>query len=408
GFVDADAFDPEPFGIAPREAAAMDPRQRLMLELAWEAAENAGVPVRGLLGTRTGVFVGAMSDDFAARWHRRGPEAVTAHTLTGHSRAVIANRVSYVLGLRGPSLAVDTGQSSALVGVQLAAESVRRGESELAVAGGVHLNLAAESAAGEERLGALSPDGRCHVFDARANGFVRGEGGGAVLLKPLPAALADGDRIHAVLLGGTVNSDGATGGLTVPGRHGQEDVLRRAYRDAGVDPSAVGYVELHGTGTPTGDPVEAAALGAVLGAARTADTPLPVGSVKTNIGHLGAAAGIAGLIKAALGLRDAELVPSLNFADPNPDIPLDELRLRVQQERADWPPAAGRPVAGVSSFGIGGANCHLVLAAPEEAPRENGTGTGGSRLRGRAEPDPVPLPFVFSAAGSAALRAQAD
>ncbi|WP_202966149.1 type I polyketide synthase [Streptomonospora alba] len=408
GFVDADAFDPEPFGIAPREAAAMDPRQRLMLELAWEAVENAGVPVRDLHGTRTGVFVGAMSDDFAARWHRRGPGAATAHTLTGHSRAVIANRVSYALGLHGPSLAVDTGQSSSLVSVQLAMESLRRGESELAVAGGVHLNLAAESAAGEQRLGALSPDGRCYVFDARANGFVRGEGGGAVVLKPLPTALADGDRIHAVLLGGAVNSDGATSGLTVPGRHGQEDVLHQAYRDAGIDPAAVGYVELHGTGTPTGDPVEAAALGTALGAARAADDPLPVGSVKTNIGHLGAAAGIAGLIKTALGVRDAELVPSLNFTAPNPDIALDRLGLRVQLKRADWPRAAGRPVAGVSSFGIGGTNCHLVLAAPEGTRRETGSGRA-VRVRGAGRgTDPVPLPFVFSAAGGAGLRGQAE
>jgi acyl transferase domain-containing protein len=271
GFLErVDAFDADFFGISPREAAAMDPQQRLMLELGWEALEDARIAPDTVNGTGTGVFVGAVWDDYAARTYRQGPAAVSEHTMTGVHRSIIANRVSYALGLHGPSMAVDTGQSSSLVSVHLAAESLRRGESDLAIAGGVNLILAPESNLGSLEFGALSPDGRCHTFDARANGYVRGEGGGAVVLKPLSRALADGDPVYCVVRGGATNSDGATEGLTVPSRRAQEEVLREAYRNAGADPAAVQYVELHGTGTPVGDPVEAGALGAVLGASRPA------------------------------------------------------------------------------------------------------------------------------------------
>ncbi|GLW76034.1 hypothetical protein Aglo01_05160 [Actinokineospora globicatena] len=352
-----DRFDAAFFGISPREAAGMDPQQRLALELAWEAIEDARLLPRALRGSRTGVFVGAIWDDYTTLL--RQDSAIDRNTLTGTHRSIIANRVSYLFGLRGPSLAVDAGQSSSLVSVHLACESLRNGESDLAIAGGVSLNLAEESTVSALRFGGLSPDGRCYTFDARANGFARGEGGGLVVLKPLKAALADGDRVHAVILGSAVNNDGGGASLTAPSRYAQEDVLRAAH--VNVDPNDVGYVELHGTGTPMGDPIEAAALGAALGVARSA--PLPVGSAKTNLGHLEGAAGIAGLIKAALVVEHGLVPPSLNFSTPNPRIPLDELNLRVQTELA---PLNGPGIVGVSAFGMGGTNCHIVLGAGSE------------------------------------------
>ncbi|MFE9750948.1 SDR family NAD(P)-dependent oxidoreductase [Saccharothrix saharensis] len=393
GFLDrVDGFDPAFFGISPREAVAMDPQQRLVLELAWEALEDARILPSSLRDTRTGVFIGAIWDDYAALLARGGPDGISAATLTGVNRGILANRVSYLLGLRGPSLAVDSGQSSALVAVHAAVESLRRGESEVALAGGVNLNLIGESTLAAARFGGLSPTGRCHTFDERADGYVRGEGGGVVVLKPLTAALADGDPVYAVIRGSAVTNDGATDGLTVPGREGQEAALRAAYQRADVDPAEVGYVELHGTGTRVGDPVEAAALGAVLGARRAA--PLPVGSAKTNVGHLEGAAGIVGLIKVALVLRHRALPPSLNFRTPNPDIPLDELRLRVQ---TDLEPLPEEPfTAGVSSFGMGGTNCHVVLS---EAPRVDA---------GPAEPPQGGVvPWVLSGRGEDAVCAQA-
>ncbi|MTD58857.1 type I polyketide synthase, partial [Amycolatopsis pithecellobii] len=355
-----DEFDPAFFGISPREAATMDPQQRLVLELSWEGLEDAGIVPATLRDSRTSVYMGAIWDDYATLMHRQGIDAIGRHTVTGSHRSIIANRVSYTLGLRGPSVAVDAGQSSSLVAVHMAAESLRSGESTMAVAGGVNLNILPESTMGAHQFGGLSPDGRCFTFDARANGYVRGEGGGLVVLKPLRAALADGDRVYCVILGSAVNNDGATDGLTVPGAEGQQAVLREAYRRAGVDPLEVGYVELHGTGTKVGDPIEAAALGAVLGAGRPADAPLAVGSAKTNIGHLEGAAGIAGLLKAVLGLHHRQLPPSLNFEHPHPAIPLAQLGLRVQRELGPWP-ADREPLAGVSSFGMGGTNCHVVL-----------------------------------------------
>ncbi|GLZ36475.1 type I polyketide synthase [Actinokineospora sp. NBRC 105648] len=389
GFLaDVAGFDAGFFGIAPREAAAMDPQQRLALELAWTACEDARIPPKALRGSRTGVFVGAIWDDYATLLHRDGDAAIDRHTITGLHRSVIANRVSYLFGLRGPSLAVDAGQSSALVSVHLACESLRRGESDLAIAGGVNLNLAPESTVSALRFGGLSPDGRCYTFDARANGFVRGEGGGLVLLKPLARALADGDRVHSVILGSAVNNDGGGASLTAPSRYAQEAVLREAHERAGVAPDEVGYVELHGTGTPMGDPIEAAALGAALGRARSA--PLPVGSAKTNLGHLEGAAGIAGLIKASLVVEHGEIPPSLNFREPNPRIPLDELNLLVQTEVA---PLVGRD-AGVSAFGMGGTNCHVVLGP---APAPTSQSTQDSRVI-----------VLVSGRTEAALRAQAS
>ncbi|MFF8452759.1 type I polyketide synthase [Streptomyces leeuwenhoekii] len=403
GFVDGiDRFDAAFFGISPREAAAMDPQQRMMLELAWEALEDARIVPARLAGGDTGVFVGVMWDDYAALQDRLGAAGVGRHTMTGTRRGIIANRVSHHLGLRGPSLTVDTAQSSSLVAVQLACESLRRGECDVAIAGGVNLNILAEPTLGAVRFGGLSPDGRCHTFDARANGFVRGEGGGAVVLKPLAAALADGDDIYCVLSGGAVNNDGAGEGehtgLTVPSRSAQERVVRQAYRRAGVAARDVQYVELHGSGTRVGDPIEAAALGAALGRARQPGAPLPVGSVKTNIGHLEGAGGIAGLLKVALSIRHRMLPPSLHFATPHPDIPLDELRLRVQTELTPWPEPDRPLVAGVSSFGMGGTNCHLVVAEP---PAPAPAAPAGGTLESGASAWPL------SGRTGEALRAQA-
>jgi acyl transferase domain-containing protein/NADPH:quinone reductase-like Zn-dependent oxidoreductase len=405
GFVDhVDRFDPAFFGISPREAAAMDPQQRLMLELAWEGLEDAGIVPGALAGSRTAVFVGAIADDYATLVAQHGAAAITQHTLTGLHRGIIANRVSYTLGLRGPSMTVDSAQSSSLVAVHMACESLRRGEAQLALAGGVNLNIVPESTIGAAKFGGLSPDGRCFVLDARANGYVRGEGGGSVVLKALSRALADGDSIHCVIRASAVNNDGFSDGLTVPSGAAQEDVLREAYERAGVDPTDVQYVELHGTGTRVGDPIEAAALGAVLGADRPAGSPLLVGSAKTNVGHLEGAAGIVGLLKAALCIRHRELVPSLNFEQPNPQIELDELRLSVPCEARSWPRT--ELLAGVSSFGMGGTNCHVVLAEPpasDAAPGAQRSAAGDERA---AITDVVPC--VVAGADAAALRAQAE
>ncbi|MEU6226707.1 type I polyketide synthase [Streptomyces sp. NPDC047042] len=413
GFLDSvDAFDADFFGITPREATSVDPQQRLMLELAWEALENAGIVPSAIRGTRAGVYLGAIWDDYARLVHQHGAGQVSHHTITGVSRSIIANRVSYFLGLRGPSLVVDSAQSSSLVAVQLACESLRKGDCALALAGGVSLNLVPEGFVVAEKFGALSPEGRTYTFDDRANGYVRGEGGGVVVLKTLNRALADGDTIHGLIRGGAVNNDGGGDNLTAPSGAAQEEVLRRAYEQAGVAPEAVRFVELHGTGTPLGDPIEAAALGAVLGAGsgRAADSPLLVGSVKPTIGHLEGAAGIAGLIKAVLCVRERTLVPSLNFRSANPAIPLDELRLRVNDGLSPLDTPDGTPLlAGVSSFGMGGTNCHLVLS--EWTPISQGARTPDRSAPAHlpAMPTPVmPTPVPVSGRTADALRAQAD
>ncbi len=410
-----DLFDCAFFGISPKEAAAMDPQQRLMLELCWEALEDSGVVAATLSGTRTGVFVGAISSDYGELTRAVGPQSVTHHTLTGLQRGLIANRVSYTLGLRGPSLTLDTGQSSSLVAVHLACESLRRGESELALACGVHLNISSNGALLASRFGALSPDGRCFTFDARANGAARGEGGGVVLLKPLADALAADDRIYCVIRGSAVNNDGGGEGLTAPNGIAQEEVLRLAYRRAKVRRGDVQYVELHGTATKLGDRIEAAALGAVLGGGRSEHEPLPVGSVKTNIGHLEAAAGVAGLIKTALAIERREIPPSLNFQAPGSDVPLEELGLKVQQAAGAWPNPEEPLLAGVSSFGVGGTNCHVVLS--ESPTRQATTAKPGARAAadsarlaplGECQPGEGPLAWVLSGRGAGALRAQAQ
>ncbi|AOR34238.1 hypothetical protein BFF78_27135 [Streptomyces fodineus] len=397
GFLDDVAgFDPEFFGVSAREAVAMDPRQRLILELAWEACEDAGVVPATLAGSGTGVFLGAVWDDYATLLH--GGNELSAYAMTGLHRGIIANRVSYALGLKGPSMVVDAAQASSLVAVHLACASLQRGESTLAIAGGVNLNLVWESNEVSAGFGGLSPDGRCYTFDARANGYVRGEGGGVVLLKPLARALADGDSVYCVIRGSATNNDGSTPGLTVPSAGAQADVLRAAYRATGIDGGGVQYVELHGTGTRLGDPIEAAALGAVVGTAHTPGDPLIVGSVKTNIGHLEGAAGVAGLIKTALSIHHRTIPASLNFQKPNPEIDFDGLNLRVQQQAGPWPSPGQQLVAGVSAFGMGGTNCHVVLSEPPAS-------TGRAAAQAGQRPDV--LPWVLSARTERALRDQA-
>ncbi|MFE4373235.1 SDR family NAD(P)-dependent oxidoreductase, partial [Streptomyces sp. NPDC056835] len=409
GFLDeVGAFDAAFFDVEPAEAAAMDPQQRLALELVWEAMEDAGVRDDRLRGSRTGVFVGVSSDDYAtlaARGDRA--EHGELHDFTGRHRAIIANRVSWSFGLRGPSLAVDAAQASSLVAVHLACESLRRGDSDLAFAGGVNLILSPESMRTTAALGALSAKGRCAAFDESADGFVRGEGGGVVLLKPLDRAVADGDPIYCVIQGSAVNNDGGGDRLTDPDVAGQRDVLRRAYADARISPEAVQYVELHGTGTPVGDPVEAAAVSDVIGRSTEDRGPLRVGSVKTNVGHLEAAAGIVGLLKAALSLRHRQLPPSLHFNAPNPAIPLAELNLRVQTELDDWPAPAAPLVAGVSSFGVGGTNCHVVLAEAPYTGRPDAPYTGQPDAPVNRTAAGRPVPWVLSARTGRALNAQA-
>jgi acyl transferase domain-containing protein/acyl carrier protein len=393
GFLDrVGDFDPAFFGISPREAAAMDPQQRLMLELSWEALEDAGLVPSALGGDRAGVFVGAIREDYASLTRTEG---FSAHTMTGLQRGMIANRISYTLGLRGPSFVVDSAQSSSLVAVHTACVSLMRGECTIALAGGVTLNLGMDSALTAVEFGGLSPDGRCHVFDERANGYVRGEGGGLVVLKPLARAVADGDLIHCVIRGSAITNDGGGAGLTVPEQAAQEEVLRLAYQRAGVAPADVQYVELHGSGTKVGDPIEAAALGAVLGEGRPAGQPLLVGSAKTNIGHLEGAAGMAGLLRTVLGIKHGQVPASLNFGTPNPRIPLPELKIRVQDTTVPWPDTQRPRLAGVSSFGMGGTNCHVVLSEWTQPP------SGGRS-------DSAVAPWVLSARTEHALRDQAQ
>ncbi len=367
GFIDhVDQFDAHFFGISPREAARMDPQQRVLLEVAWEALEDAGQVRDRLAGTNTGVFIGISNNDYG-RIQFNDVNRIDAYAGTGNALSIAANRISYVFDFHGPSLAVDTACSSSLVAVHQACNSLRRGESTLALAGGVNLILSPAITINFSKAGAMAPDGRCKTFDARANGYVRGEGAGVVVLKPLAQALADGDPIYAVIRGSAVNQDGRSNGLMAPNPHAQEAVLRAAYLSAGVAAADVQYVEAHGTGTLLGDPIEAKALGAVLALDRRPNSPCLIGSVKTNLGHLEAAAGIAGLIKVALSLKHRALPASLHFEEPNPHIPFDKLPLRVNTALCEWPtPPDTQMLAGVSSFGFGGTNVHVVVqGAPQ-------------------------------------------
>jgi acyl transferase domain-containing protein len=372
GFLDQiDQFDAQFFGVSPREAACLDPQQRLLLEVTWEALEDAGIPPERLVGSPTGVFVGAFTLDYMVmQFHTSSRDLIDANTAAGSMMTMVSNRLSYVFDLRGPSMSVDTACSSSLVAVHLACQSLWRNECTLALAGGVNVMTTPEYTIAESKGGFLAPDGRCKAFDARANGYARGEGAGIVVLKSLSQALSDGDPIYAVIRGTAVNQDGHTNGITVPNGEAQKALLREACRQAGVVPSQLQYVEAHGTGTPVGDPIEANALGTELANGRPAETPCVIGSVKTNIGHLEAAAGVAGLIKATLCLRHRAIPPHLHLQTPNPNIPFDELRLHVPLTLEPWPEHTGQALAGVNSFGFGGTNAHVVLA---EAPPAAGS-----------------------------------
>ena len=388
GYLDrVDTFDAAFFGVSPREASATDPQQRVLLEVAWEAIEDAGLVAARLAGTPVGVFVGIATDDYSRLG--RGEGGGDGYALTGNAASIAANRVSYALDLRGPSLAVDSACSSSLVAVHLACQSLRSGESTVALAGGVNLLLAPEVSADFARAGFLSPEGRCKAFGAGADGYVRGEGAGVVVLKPLSRARADGDAVYAVIRGSAVNQDGRSNGLTAPSRQAQESVIRAALNTAGVPPARVDYVEAHGTGTRLGDPIEASALAAVLGEGRDVGSPCVIGSVKTNIGHLEAAAGIAGFIKVALMLRRRATPPTLHSSEPSPQIPFEALPLRLA--RGLTPFERNAPVvAGVSSFGFGGTNAHVILESAPEAV-ENPSPVGRDVLIPISARDPAAL-----------------
>jgi len=372
GFLDdVTGFDAGFFGITPREAASLDPQQRLLLEVSWEALENAGIAPKSMVGSRTGVYVGFSASDFGHLMvNERRLDRVDPYIGTGSAACVAAGRVSFFLGLRGPALAVDTACSSSLVAIDLAVRDLRAGRADVALAGGVNLMLAPMATIYMSKLRALSPTGKCHTFDADADGYVRGEGCGVVVLKRLSAAREAGDRVLAVVLGSAVNHDGRSSGLTVPNIDAQEALLRDALADAQIDSGSVDYVEAHGTGTLLGDPIEVRALGAVYAAGRPADRPLLVGTVKTNFGHLEAAAGVAGFIKVVLALQHGRIPPNLHFRTPNAHIPFRDLGISVVAQGQPWPGRGRPPIAGVSAFGFSGTNAHVLLQAATETDPE--------------------------------------
>ena len=368
GFIEGiDQFDPAFFGISAREADCIDPQQRLLLEASWQAFEDAGQTLDKLRGSRTGVFVGISTTDYATLQHSGGERSVAdIYSATGSTTSIAANRISYCFDLSGPSMAIDTACSSALNACHVACQSLRSGDCRMAVVAGVNALINHDNFIAFSRMSMLSPDGRCKAFDASANGFVRAEGVGAIILKPLSRALSDGDKIHAVIRSTAANQDGRTNGITVPSLQAQAALVREACQAADILPGEINYIEAHGTGTPVGDPIEANALGMALGEDRP--QPCPIGSVKTNIGHLEAAAGMASLIKVALILKHKEIPPSLHFKKPNPNIDFEKLGLRVVRRREKFPAHSGRLLAGINSFGFGGANAHVILeTAPEKA-----------------------------------------
>src|SRR5437868_3777014 len=368
GFLEQiDQFDPQFFGISPREAPYVDPQHRLLLETAWEAIENAGVVLDFEKGSDIGVFVGISHNDYQGMQSTASDHfGIAPHTATGSAHSIAANRISYCLNLRGPSVAMDTACSSALTAVHTACEHIWAGRGDAALAGGVTVMITPGGFIGFSQAGMLSPEGRCAAFDASASGFVRGEGAGMVLLKRLSQAIADGDPIQGVIVGTALNQDGHTNGISLPSAEAQARLVREACADAGVVPVQIGFVEAHGTGTAVGDPIEAHALAEALCKDRSA--PLPIGSVKTNVGHLETAAGVAGLLKAMLVLQHREIPGSLHFSSPNPHIDFDKLKLRVPTDTEPFPETDGERLAGVNSFGFGGANAHVILTEPPSIP----------------------------------------
>ena len=386
GFIDGiDQFDPQFFGISPREAPYVDPQHRLVLETAWEAIEDAGIVLDLERGTDLAVFMGISHNDYqviqGTPWDSSG---ITPHSPTGTAHSIAANRISYCFNLRGPSIALDTACSSALTAVHLACEHIWSGHGDIALAGGVTVMITHGGFIGFSQASMLSPDGHCKAFDASANGFVRGEGAGAVILKRLSRAIEDGDPIHAVIIGSAMNQDGHTNGISLPSAKAQARLVRDACADAGIDPSQIGFVEAHGTGTAVGDPIEAHALAEALCANRPADVPLPIGSIKTNLGHLETAAGIAGLVKAALVLKHGQIPASLHFEKPNPHIDFAALKLRVPVAMEAFPKTNGVRMAGVNSFGFGGSNSHVILDRATATFQSDHSGLEHTSRRGRS------------------------
>ena len=387
-------FDPAVFGISPREAAQIDPQQRHLLEVTYEALEHAGLRPSDLAGSQTGVYVGASSSDHATRY-MFDPSAVDVHMMTGNTLSLISNRLSYCFDLHGPSFTVDTACSSSLVAMHLALEAISQGKIDTAIVGGVNMLLAPFSFLGFSRASMLSPAGLCKAFDASGDGYVRGEGAVALVLRAEDVARRNGDRIHSLAVGSGTNQDGRTTGLSLPSSEAQAALLSQVYDACGVSPDELAFVEAHGTGTRVGDPAEAHALGTSLGQLRSA--PLPIGSVKTNIGHLEPASGLAGVVKAIMALEHEVLPASLHFNEPNPDIKFDELNIRVASEATPLPKGKGPRHAGINSFGFGGSNAHVVL---RESARRN--------LPKAAKAPKVATPLILSAHNGASLTALAE
>ncbi|QTF91803.1 beta-ketoacyl synthase N-terminal-like domain-containing protein, partial [Halomonas sp. BM-2019] len=402
---DISGFDAGFFGISPREASHMDPQQRLLLELAWEAIEDAGVVPASLRGSRCGVFVGIASIDYAYRL-ADDLEAIGPSSATGNTSSIASNRLSYLFDLRGPSMSVDTACSSSLVAFHQACQAIRSGETEMALAGGISLHLHPYGFIIFTKASMLSANGRCRVFDEAGDGYVRSEGAGLFLLKDYDRALADGDRILAVVAGSAVNTDGHKSGLTVPNASAQVTLMREAYERAGISPDEIDYLEAHGTGTAVGDPIETRAIGEALARHRT--RPLPIGSVKSNVGHLETASGVAGLAKALYSLRHREVPATIGIRRLNPRIQFDEWNLKVVT-RAQPLKAEGRLVIGVNSFGFGGANAHVILESPPSASAapNDASAADGRHVAGHSPESPGPLPLQLSARGEPALRAMA-
>ncbi len=361
GFLDqVDQFDPQFFGISPREAEGMDPQHRLLLEVTWEALENAGYAPDKLTGSSTGVLTGISVSDYYQLMLDQDQAKLDVYLAQGTAHSTASGRISYLLGLQGPAISMDTACSSSLVATHLAVQSLRTRECYMAVAGGVNVILSPELHISFSRARMISNDGRCKTFDARADGFVRSEGCGMVVLKRLSDALADGDNVLAVIKGSALNQDGRSSGLTAPNGLAQEAVIRAALTNAQVDPALVSYIEAHGTGTSLGDPIEVQALGAVFGKNRSPESRLQIGSVKTNLGHLESAAGVASLMKVALMLKHKQIPPHLHLESLNPYIPWAELPIDVPTKQMALPAYNDRYIVGISSFGFSGTNAHMI------------------------------------------------
>ena len=365
---DIKGFDSEFFAVAKTEADNIDPQQRMALELTWEALEHARIPASSLRGEAVGVYVGVTNHDYGFL-AISDPSVAHPYAITGNATSIIANRVSYFFDFRGPSISIDTACSSSLVAMHQGVQALRNGEADVVVAGGVNALITPAVTLGFDEIGAvLAPDGRIKSFSSDADGYTRSEGAGMLVLKRVDDARRDGDQILAVIAGSAVNHDGRSNGLIAPNQDAQAEVLRRAYKDAGIDPRNVDYIEAHGTGTVLGDPIEAEALGRVVGRGRPADRPVLLGAVKTNVGHMESAAGAASMAKVVLALQHDKLPPSINFAGPSPYIDFDAMHLKVIDTATDWPRYGGYALAGVSSFGFGGANAHVVVR--EVLPRD--------------------------------------